>query len=254
MRAIIVAVAIVIMATGAFALTPEEREGAFAEGNRLFTEGRFDEALRAWALIDIENPDLSRNRGAAYERLGDRGRAMLHYQRALRLDPGDQAAQAGVARIEQTREDRVALPPPSVIERGWGAVINALSLCGWAILWLTLLWLMGLGGAWLLAEPGAAWRPTARRLAVGGLAGLALVTIPFGWRVWRYETDATGVVIAGESVAAEEPDGGAKRFTLHAGMVGMLGEREGESRRFTAPNGVTGWVREETIAPVQVSP
>lgn len=201
-------------------------------------------------MIDIENGDLSRNRGAAYEQVGDKGRAMLHYLRALRLRPDDADAKAGVARIESQREDRLVLPLPSSIEMAWERFANSLGLATWSYLWLVAALFTGIVGAWYLAEPKRVMKPLARRSIVAGLVVTVIVTLPFCWRVWRFENDLTAVIIASESRATEDPKGGAKRFTLHAGMVGVMGEREGDKRRFTLPNGVTGWVKESTVAPV----
>jgi hypothetical protein len=106
--------------------------------------------LRALRDADINSPALEYNLGNVYFRIGDLGRAILHYRRAARLDPGaaDLAANLRYARnqvephIAPAGESRLRHQllfwhyQTSLSQRFWGLLV--LSGVGWLLLvvWL----------------------------------------------------------------------------------------------------------------------
>jgi tetratricopeptide (TPR) repeat protein len=65
---------------------------SFFRGNAEYAEGRYAEAVAAYDAVlaaGLESGPLYFNLGNAYFKIGDRGRAILQYERAQRLMPGD---------------------------------------------------------------------------------------------------------------------------------------------------------------------
>ncbi len=87
---------------------------AFFKANGLYSEGRFDDSVAAYEQIldsGMESPALYFNLGNAYFKSGKKGRAILNYERALRLAPNDPdvLANLGYAR-SLTRAEPCGIP------------------------------------------------------------------------------------------------------------------------------------------------
>ena len=84
----------------------------FARGNEAYFVGDYDSAIAAYQeLIEagVEDPDVEFNLGTAWANDGQLGRATVHFERALRLRPGDEPAEASLrAATEALLERRVA--------------------------------------------------------------------------------------------------------------------------------------------------
>jgi len=87
--------------------TPEE---LFELGNAAYEDNRFAEAIEAYQTVaryGIRDPRLEYNLGNAYFRMGDLGRAILHYERARMLSPTDRDVRANLELARSRRFDRV---------------------------------------------------------------------------------------------------------------------------------------------------
>jgi tetratricopeptide (TPR) repeat protein len=89
-------------------------EGAFAKANQAYNEGRFQEAAGGYeSLVQFGqwNANLFYDLGNAYYRVGNFGKAILNYERALALDPRHPEADANLrlardeARALELRKD-----------------------------------------------------------------------------------------------------------------------------------------------------
>src|SRR5207237_6004412 len=74
-------------------------ESGFAKANQAYSEGRFQEAAEGYeSLVQSgqRNTNLFYDLGNAYYRLGNFGKAILNYERALALDPRHPEADANL--------------------------------------------------------------------------------------------------------------------------------------------------------------
>jgi hypothetical protein len=246
MKSMIVALTLAA-ATAAYAMTPDERVAAYNAGNAAYRVGDFDAALSAWADIAIAHPALEANRGAAWYRKGDVGKATLHYLRAERLDPSDADVKASLAHIA-ARRDRASSPKAA-------GIVDAFALDTLALATLFLLLATAMAGGWRLSEIDARRGRVAARL-VG--IGLVLTLVVGGATVWRgivFEGDRRVVALTEGVDARAEPNETSKRvFTLPAGTVAEQGRVEGNYARITLSSGATGWAPRERIARVAPTP
>ena len=67
----------------------------------------------------LASADLYYNLGNAYYRTGQMGRAILNYERALRLDPGMSDARENLALAENHTVDRIAVLPSRPARKRW---------------------------------------------------------------------------------------------------------------------------------------
>jgi tetratricopeptide (TPR) repeat protein len=87
----------------------EELRALFEEGNARYEEGDFPSAIDVYGslvLRGVENKDLYYNLANAYFKNGELGRAILYYERALRLAPRDEDTKANLSLVEAMLRDR----------------------------------------------------------------------------------------------------------------------------------------------------
>jgi tetratricopeptide (TPR) repeat protein len=104
-----------MLATGTLAAGGDGPSALFIRANGLYGDGKYAEAATAYEQIlaqGIESGAVQYNLGNAYLKAGDVGRAVLAYERARRLIPGDPdlAANLGFARESARDVPETSLP------------------------------------------------------------------------------------------------------------------------------------------------
>jgi len=95
---------LILLSAVAFCLTSgraaqAEPEATFKKANADFAAGNFSDAIKGYETLVRDrqwNASLFYDLGNAYFRAGDRGRAILNYERALALDPNQPEAKANL--------------------------------------------------------------------------------------------------------------------------------------------------------------
>jgi hypothetical protein len=188
------------------------------------------------------------NLGNAYARAGKPGMAVVNYERADLLAPGDPDIERNLSLVRLA--SGFPVEPKSRLDRALGAVSPAAA--SWmGVIGLALLGLAVLAGRLTAAHPSSnRW---ARRLARGAavIVGIALlgVTVGNGMTLWPGLHEA--IVIAGAAPVRISPAPmGEVLFTLReAEAVRLSGEHEGFFLVRT-PAGRTGWVWHADLEPI----
>jgi len=228
------------------------KEALFAEGNRLYQEGDFAGAIASYGSVlegGFESAALYFNLGNAHFRLGEIGSAVLNYERAVRLDPGNDDIRANLSLVNQRLRDRIEPLPRfwllsafdwwmGLIPRG---VLEVLVAAGYLIL----------GGALVLIvlRRPVGWRAPLRRCAYAA----AVATLILGATLLIRETGLgrpeEAVVMAVEVSVLNAPseDAGLTLFTLHEGTKVRIDRRTGEWAEVVLADGKVGWLPLELL-------
>lgn len=206
-------------------------------GTRAYGEGAWSEAVTRYeAAIEAgaDGPDVFYNLGNAYYRAGEIGRSTLAFERALRRDPGDEAARANLELVRSQAEGTLQQAPDFWDRLGArtdpdGAA--AVLLVGWSLAC----------AVWILRRALGGWM---RHAATAALALLLLVTAAAGvtsWACWQLRQDGWSVVVrAGELREAPEP-AAAVVAPAAEGLSVVQERRLGEWVRVRAGTR-TGWI------------
>lgn len=220
----------------------------FADANRLYESGDFAKAAAAYEKIasDQLSPDLFYNLGAAKQRAGEAGAAVLWMRRALVLDSGlAEARQSlnflrsrlGFLEFENGPLDRFIARLPAAFPK-------------WTI--ATAGWIAGIALAMAFLVPR--FRPN--RTALVTLAIVALLLVILGWRAGIHRTqhiafENFATVISPETAALTSPTPDAKAvITLPPGSEVRLLQETGAWTYVEIPGDLRGWVRSESVAPI----
>ncbi|GMR12809.1 MAG: tetratricopeptide repeat protein [Gemmatimonadota bacterium] len=224
----------------------------YGKGNRLYQEGDFAGALEAYeSILDagFESGDLHFNTGNAYFKLGDLGRAILHYERARRLQPRDEGILANLELARTLTVDEVEALPRFWVLSAWDWWIGLLPR-SLLLLVVTFSYLAGMAGlVALIMRRGTTVALWGARLAwIGGV-----LTLVFGLNLAVRELGLgraeEAVVLVAEIPVRSAPsdDGDLTVFTVHEGTKVRIDRRSDEWAEVVLEDGKVGWVKLEAV-------
>lgn len=111
------------------------------KAEKAYSEDKFNEALSLYeeaAQTEGVSTDLYYNIGNCYYRLGNNGKAILYYERALNLDPANSNARDNLEFVKNRITDDINVDETNIIGEFINSVMNSMSSNGWAILSIVL--------------------------------------------------------------------------------------------------------------------
>jgi tetratricopeptide (TPR) repeat protein len=220
-------------------------DDAFARGNEAYAAGRYGDAIRDYESIvsgGRYSPALFFNLANSYYRDNKLGEAVLNYERALWLRPGDPDARANLRFARQT----AGLFEPS--KTWWEAVASWGSLNQWA--WMAAISLIGLCAAlviWLLA-PKITWRWVLKPIIV--IAAVDLIVGSAALAIRLRDADRGVVLVQDAPLRVAPLEKSPAPSTLRVGDIVEIQNRRPPFYYIAAQDGKTGWVSDREMAPI----
>ncbi len=241
--AMLVASLLIFGAASVRAVDQSSPQTSFFQANTLYKQGEFAAAVTEYEQVvhaGLESAPLYFNLGNAYFKAGDKGRAILNYERALRLQPGDPDVQANLSYARSLSGGDECAPSlwHSIAFPLAGRVSARATASTACFLWLLV---FGCLAAWHL------WRAHPRWLlnlatAAAILWFIACLSAASEW--WSNRPNQTAVIIAGGSTAArfEPAASGTEHYTLKQGSLVHVVERRDGWWQVARCDGRRGWV------------
>lgn len=190
-----------------------------AQGNTAFEQKQFKKATQMYerALRDGESSLLRYNLGNAYYRLGDRAHAVLNYERALKLDPGNDDARFNLKFVNEKSKinETSGTNYFTTLISGW---VGHLSSNTWAMISLAMFVLMLAAIACYRIATGVALQKTGffGAIVLGIIALLAMASAIY---MYRHTTKAHyAIVMTDKAPTNKSPrDGEKEEFKLPSG-------------------------------------
>lgn len=223
-----------------------EASKVFYEGVSLYEEGRYDDALdRFLSIADkgVENGKLAYNIGNTHMQKEDLGRALLWYERAVRLMPKDPDLifnrNVALAKVKDRQE-----------ETG-NPVLSVLFFWKKGVPLKTLQWLAVGSGLlfWALLTLRILLRKTPLKTAAALCGALfALLASTALWDTAMESRIQNGVILPkAVSVRSGLSDTATELFTLHAGSRVVVEQERAGWIRIAFAEGKIGWVKKESV-------
>lgn len=224
------------------------------QGNDAYAGAQYNQAadLYEQALAQgVESAALYYNLGNAYYRLQKTAPAILNYERALRLQPHNKAAQSNL----QLAKDRIANPidelPEVFYRRWWAAVLGLLPSGLWAGGAVLFLWLAaGLGALFLLS----AMAKQKKRTFTSAIACLVLAVLlhVVAYNRHQAETANNFAVVMQPAVALKKgpSDSSEGIAELPEGTKVRTNERVNGWVRIILTDNREGWVNEQNLTTI----
>lgn len=240
----VVTLLLILTATAANAATKAEADSAYVDG-------RYQQAAEAYEQLLSEgvSPELYYNLGNCYYRMEEMPQAILAYERALRLAPGDADIRFNLQMARSKTIDKIVPESEMFIATWYRSLVNMNSADGWgrtALIALALAIVLLL--IYLFTDP--LWL---RKVGFfGGLAMLVVLMLSnvFAWQQLRQAENRSGAIIFESAVPVKSTptNNGTDLFILHEGTrVDIIDETMSDWREIRVPDGKQGWVETKQI-------
>jgi len=219
--------------------------------NESYTAAEYKLALEYFLEIEKKGYaswQLFYNIANTYFKLGFNGKAVLYYERALRLNPSERDIQNNLRHAKEFTVDRIEEIPDFILKT-WVRDINyKLSSDTWVTFSIVFFILVAL----LLLSFRYGPTPGIRKLSffVSMLLLLAGITATlFAWNQRNaYHKEHEAVIMMPVSTVRSSPDvSGTTLFILHEGTKAQIIEKLGKWVRIELADGRQGWIASEDI-------
>ena len=226
-------------------------EDLISKGNQFYQSGNFQQAAQLYQQVvsaGYESPVLYYNLGNSYYRLGKIGFAILNYERAQKLAPGDEDIAHNLALANSRIVDKIENIPPFFLFRWWESLLAAFSISGWTYTayFFYILVLVSIGLFFFTKTP---FRQKLSLYSAAGFIVLLIITSTLlAIRMNRELNYKHGVVVEQAVTAKLSPDDkGTDAFVLHEGIKVLLEDKVNDWVRIRLRDGKVGWLPEKDL-------
>lgn len=222
--------------------TPQQQ---FEKANQLYQQNKYSEAAAAYQQLIDQGYSLTGlyfNAGNAYYKSNRTGLAVYNYEKALRIDPGHEAAAHNLALANQRVQGFTDELPLLFFQKWWLQWEHLHSPNGWTIGSIVLFWLLVAGILLYLLSDRFAMRPL--RVGLGIIGVLAVFYCFMSVYTWRVASNHdAGIVMTSGIKAKPGPDNGGKDlFELNEGMKVEVLDATEDYCKVQLADGKTGWI------------
>lgn len=226
------------------------------QGNKAYDSKQYKKAVEMYerALRDGESAQLRYNLGNAYYRLNDRAHAVLNYERALKLDPGNNDARFNLKLVNEKSKinEHTGSNYLTNIIKGW---VSHLSSNNWAMIALALFVLMLAS----IASYRIASSVVVQKIGFFGafvMGLLALLALASSYYMYHHTTKTTyAIVMTDKAHANKSPHNGEKEeFKLPSGTkveiidsINNQNSADGVWYNIETTDKKTGWMKKADV-------
>ena len=238
----------VATATAAPAL---DNEQIWDEANTAYVNANYPRAIELYHSIEdqgLASAKLYYNMGNAYFKTDDMGHAILYYNKALRLSPGDQDIRYNLDVANSYTKDRIQVVPELFLTRWIRSVRQTISGNAWAVLSLVFFAVMLVAVMAYMLVHSLLFRKIGFFATIVSLL-LFVITTSFAVTERRHATSPTEAIVmrASVSVKAAPEKNSTDMFVLHEGTKVRVGNSVEGWIEVTIADGNKGWLEERTI-------
>ncbi len=196
-------------------------EELLQQGNDAYADGQFQMAAQRYDSVlslGFTSATLHYNLGNAYYQQELVGPAILHYEKALALDPSYENAEFNLRLANQRVVDRIEPMPQFVLSRWWAEIVETRSAGFWSWVAVAWMWLALIAVGLLLFLPGFDLRRGAfiAMMTFGVLAVLSLGLACY--QQVRMGTESYAIVMSPNAYVKNAPNGPTDLLILHEGV------------------------------------
>ena len=226
----------------------------FGQGNDLYNEGKYAEAIDAYQQILDHNKhsaELYFNMGNAHYKLNNIGPSIFYFEKALQLKPHDKEIKNNLSFAQNMTIDAVGTVPEVGFSRLFNNVVNRFSYNTWAII--------GVSGVFVFVILFLIYRfayvSSQKRMAFGSSAlslTIALFSVFMAFQKQRLDRkDQPAIVYVQESRVKTEPNRRSEEaFRLHEGTKVQIIDTLDDWHKIKLSDGSVGWLVSEEIRPL----
>lgn len=241
-------VVILLLSLGAsMNIQAKDLDSLWTAGVQAYTDGKFADASTAWTSIEEsgqKSAKLYYNLGNAWFKQGNYPKAILNYERALRLDPSYSDARYNLEFTGNFVQDKIEPVPEFILKSVARKVCYVMSSNVWAVIFLVLLAAALMMGLLFLLGSSVGKR------RAGFYCGIVLLLLSAGalsFSAWQksdsMKTD-TAIVMSPVSSVKSSPSSGSSKdlFVIHEGTKVTILDEVGSWKNISLADGRQGWL------------
>ena len=225
----------------------KDLDSLWTAGVQAYTDGKFADASTAWTSIEEsgrKSAKLYYNLGNAWFKQGNYPKAILNYERALRLDPSYSDARYNLEFTGNFVQDKIEPVPEFILKSVARKVCYVMSSNVWAVIFLVLLAAALMMGLLFLLGSSVGKR------RAGFYCGIVLLLLSAGalsFSLWQksdsVKTD-TAIVMSPVSSVKSSPSSGSSKdfFVIHEGTKVTILDEVGSWKNISLADGRQGWL------------
>jgi tetratricopeptide (TPR) repeat protein len=215
--------------------------------NQAYAEGRWADAVDGYEMISgmgLESAALYCNSGDAYFKEGNPAKAILYYERALKLDPSYSDARFNLALLNNGIQDRIDSVPEFVLKTWFRNFSYIMDSNGWAVCFIVFLALTLAMALMFILSPSIGGRRTGFFV---GLVMLLAAALSLTFSIWQ-KNDAMradkAIIMRPVTSVKSSPSSEASTdlFILHEGTKVKLIDEVGSWKNIELADGRQGWI------------
>lgn len=233
------------------ALSKKSVTATKAMADSAYVQGHYQQAAKLYTALlkQGKNSAVYYNLGNCYYRMEDMTHAVLAYERALKLAPGDEDIRFNLQMAREKTIDKIVPRSEMFFVTWWKALVNMQSADGWA---MTAIVSLGMAVVLLLVYLFVEQLWLRKVGFFGGVFAVLLFLLAnlLAWQQHRQMQESPGaVVVAPAAVVKSTPaHGGTDLFILHEGTrVDIIDDTMRDWKEVEMADGKRGWIELKLI-------
>ena len=247
LRKVVTVVTLLLSLGASMNIQAKDLDSLWTAGVQAYTDGKFSDASAAWTSIEEsgqKSAKLYYNLGNAWFKQGNYPKAILNYERALRLDPSYSDARYNLEFTSNFVQDKIEPVPEFILKSVARKVCYVMGSNAWAVIFLVLLAAALVMGLLFLLGSSVGKR------RAGFYCGIVLLLLSAGalsFSIWQksdsVKTD-TAIVMSPVSSVKSSPSSGSSKdlFVIHEGTKVTILDEVGTWRNISLADGRQGWI------------
>lgn len=247
LRTVVTVVTLLLSLGASMNIQAKDLDSLWTAGVQAYTDGKFSDASAAWTSIEEsgqKSAKLYYNLGNAWFKQGNYPKAILNYERALRLDPSYSDARYNLEFTSNFVQDKIEPVPEFILKSVARKVCYVMGSNAWAVIFLVLLAAALVMGLLFLLGSSVGKR------RAGFYCGIVLLLLSAGalsFSVWQksdsVKTD-TAIVMSPVSSVKSSPSSGSSKdlFVIHEGTKVTILDEVGSWKNIALADGRQGWI------------
>ena len=216
-------------------------------GDSAYSQGMYDDAIYIYESVIKRkgySSDIYYNLGNAYFRNNMIGKAILNYERALRIDPTGKDTRANLEFVQAMTKDEIAEQYELFLVTWFKAIVNTLNITSWAVLAIVAFITLLLALLLFFFNSKASLRKSALVIAVFSLFVTIFANVAAAHIYSYMNDDSKAIVMREEAYLKSTPDNsGTDLIKVHEGRkVKLVDDTMRDWKEVELEDGTVGWL------------
>ncbi len=245
--------AIIFLVTSTFSFASEQ-EDLMKQGNQFYQNKQYENAIDDYQKVinlGFESTSLYYNLGNAYYRDGKIGLAILYYEKALRLSPGDDDVIHNLTIANTKTVDKIDTLPKFFLFQWWESLLALFTIKGWTnLVYIFYLLLLASIGTYFFAKKSSLQRYSFFSGLISALF-LIVTSIFLIINLNRELNVKNAIVINATATVKLSPDPSSNdAFIVHEGLKVTELDKVENWIKIRLQDGKEGWIQQNEIGTI----